>query len=720
MSGQLQLYKEPQHQGKQTYTLGSFTITDLEVDVDYRIRALGKGNSQVLGRQIDCVSLWVGTGGVGNLDVNKLWMPCPQSTLLYDNEYSPAKVIPSNCDTQADTLSTRPPDWAIHWRDKYNKMNVGTDPNIPNTNLYSNWYPLSSDNYAVVEPPFEANQYRETNAGKYIYWTLGDAFITLGYGWYFDGVTPRNYADFCFMPASPSYIAYEGKWYYTNVPRENGVEGPAIMSANDLYNYSFRMVKTYEGELGAQNPLIFINFINFTFPIEQEDHSVKDVEMIGVCAWRESIDGIIQEAYITAFDAEFWKGKPEPPHDAPISTVQGGNGSFSAPSDNRGDKNGATAGAIASAWNDNISTFSPGYNNYYLGSPDVAAFREMVTSLWNPNIIEGFKNLMMDPINAIVCCHQVPANLAPSALQTKDWIKAAGVQLTTLDNKVYLYSSQITHFHGGYVDLDPYTDGFDDFTNTSCYIHLPYIGTQLIDIAGCQHGWLAVDYLTDVIHGDCTALITVCDKFGNTEIRYEFKGHCAREVPLKQKIPVSTKVASAIAPAVIGAGVGWAAGSIAAGAYTAGAASALAKASDALGGSAYEMEDFEFMAQNLPTPSGVIGASQLGSVATAATNAALSGQSTASSNASGGAVSSPIDTQIWVLICRPMRSNPALYARQKAYTSDISGKIGDFSGFLKTSTVDVSGIDCTDGERAEIMAFLNSGVFLDDSTGNPT
>jgi hypothetical protein len=47
-----------------------------------------------------------------------------------------------------------------------------------------------------------------------------------------------------------------------------------------------------------------------------------------------------------------------------------------------------------------------------------------------------------------------------------------------------------------------------------------------------MNGWLAVDYATDVLSGDITAFVTVCDTFGNYQLRYEYRGNCARRLDL--------------------------------------------------------------------------------------------------------------------------------------------------------------------------------------------
>jgi len=184
----------------------------------------------------------------------------------------------------------------------------------------------------------------------------------------------------------------------------------------------------------------------------------------------------------------------------------------------------------------------------------------MCERLWNPNVIESWENQAMSPLQAIITCHQIPANLAPSTLGTARAINAAGLALS--DTAAPTFSQYITSYHVGDVDISQYTDSFADFTNSSIYIHLPYVGTYQLDTAACMHGWLAVDYLCDITSGHCTALITTMDKFGNTEIRYEFKGDCSKTVPLFQRENPWANILGGALPSLAGLGVAAITGSI--------------------------------------------------------------------------------------------------------------------------------------------------------------
>ena len=67
-------------------------------------------------------------------------------------------------------------------------------------------------------------------------------------------------------------------------------------------------------------------------------------------------------------------------------------------------------------------------------------------------------------------------------------------------------------------------------------------------------------------------------------------------------------------------------------------------------------------------------------------------------------------------ITRPVLSqnyldDPSVYAKTIGYACLKSGKVSEFTG-LTVGTIDLSGINCTDKEKAMIMQAFKSGVYL--------
>ena len=434
---------------------------------------------------------------------------------------------------------------------------------------------------------------------------------------------------------------------------------------------------------------------------------------------------------VVVFDALWWDksiiegggGSGQWTTDGPTSYVQGGQGKFQAPSNNRGDRTGSDVADIKDNWNgkqNNIT--SVGYNRYVLGENDAAAFGQFAQQLWNPDFWDGFANKFFNPISSILVSHMMPVNLAPpirTGAATRDHIYAAQTVLTP-DYTVTKFLSYYTNYHVGDIDISTYTDSFADFENTAIYIHLPYIGIKQLDISSCMGGWLAVDYISDAFSGDVIAFVTVSDRIGNRQRRYSWKGNCAKEVPLAQRTNVWSNIVSSAAPLAIGALTAGVGGAVlgAVGEYV----------SAGVGGGV----GVGAMLKSLPgvasefLPQAALSGLKSGAVGAAvgigrSTNAALqSGVATTTSNAEGGSVSTPIDTQCWVLITRPQWSAPDDYGVQLGYPSDIGGTInqsdteaGDpFTNFLSVRSIKLDGIDCTDEERAEIHNLMAAGVFV--------
>ena len=134
-------------------------------------------------------------------------------------------------------------------------------------------------------------------------------------------------------------------------------------------------------------------------------------------------------------------------------------------------------------------------------------------------------------------------------------VMAAGAYWTEV-SQMATFGDLYDSYHIGDIDIQKYTDSFADFTNTSIYLNLPYVGTKVIDVPSCMFGWLSVDYLIDRFTADCTAIVTVQDLFGNTELRYEWKGNVGKQVSFTQVISPYYRAVASATPAVVGMAIG--------------------------------------------------------------------------------------------------------------------------------------------------------------------
>lgn len=471
-----------------------------------------------------------------------------------------------------------------------------------------------------------------------------------------------------------------------------------------------------EGDVGVPASMFFIKC------------SKNNIDYIGI--------GILQREFssqgstytrlsLKVIEAELWGDvihegdPPEPVEEDWVngglpSGISGGDGTFDYPSDNTGDKDGTTETARATLWNNSVNTFTPGYNKYKISTAAPQPLLEMFQQLWNPNIWQGFANKFMNPIQSIISCHIMPQNLVDSYDGTAEEIHAGGVTLSEGYNAT-TFKDFYRVYHVGSYDFGKATASFADYDNTSIYIHLPYIGVKQIDTTAVQHGSISIDYAADSLTGDVIAFITCFDRYNNSRQRYSFKGNCARNLPLVQKVPPSTLIGTSL----IGAGAGalFGMGGVMAGeiaSYLSGAGGLGAAASMGFEGLGEAM----VFDKNLFAKAGS-SALKTG-IGTSLGQAIMAGQQLTTSNAEGGGVSTPIDTSCFLIISRPMWSNPLKYSKQFGYPSDISGTINasdttsssKFVGFLAVRSIKLDGIAATDDEIAEIDQLMKAGVYL--------
>jgi hypothetical protein len=549
-----------------------------------------------------------------------------------------------------------------------------------------------------------------------------------------DYVNARGYIAGHFISWTSSSPGYD----YTDENNETYNRSYKISRDVSITNASAHPAGWEYWEQGYNCPMIFVHYNDGT----TDFYGIALVQM----------SDFTENAYpvaivVSAFDSKWWGtsviagsgGEGQWTNDGPPAYVQGGQGSFQAPSDNHGDADGTSTGAIADSWSAKGMAYSEGYNKYLVPlretSPGVykaPAFKEMVHNLTDPGVLQGFKNLMYNPISAVITCALIPRSFAPTTVGV-DYIHAAGLDLTS-ENAAAMYEQTYKRVHIGSVNINSFTDSFADFDNTAVYIHLPYVGNFQLDTAAVMEGELSVDYLIDYFTNDITAIVWTRDKFGNYNYRYEWKGNCGKPMPLTQINTMSSKLAASMIPVATGLGVGAIAGTVS-GLATGGAAAAItAKTASTLksygmstgniiknvGGAALHNFGAGFKQGFGSTMGSFVGQQSLVGTAVSAAQALTSGQSILSSNANGGSVSSPVNTQCYLAIVRPMWSAPEDYAKLFGYPSDISGtinhsdtEVGDpFTNFLSVRAILLDGLTCLPEEKVEIESLMKAGVYV--------
>lgn len=495
-----------------------------------------------------------------------------------------------------------------------------------------------------------------------------------------------------------------GSFFPTYVWKHGGAFGQSLYNIDytnfSSYGYTFGFVNT--GGWATYSSIYLVQFVQFKY--EDEDY-------IGIMTVRIAGDGVPQEGRIAALSAK-WFEYDAPANGGPISGRQGGHGSFSAPSDNRGDRFGQYVSGVVDQWNTTAAFTAANQNRYRMpmvtGTLIETAFLEVIENLWSPNLWEQYQNNFFNPKDAILVCHAMPNKLGPLSNNGSKKIMAAERDLS--NQTVATFSDTYRWVHIDDKDISDYFDGFPDFDNTAVYIHLPYIGTKQLDIEAMMEGTIAVEYVSDVETGDVVAWVWTQDKFGNCNYRYEFKGNCARPVDLAYR---SKTVAGGMAGSAVKAGaaigVGLLTGSVFAGMTAATALNAYKGAAGTLQGAGAMLQNglTEEMASSFQK------GNDMGQSLSNSVMAGDAGTASVATNAHGGNVSAPVDTQCYLLITRSQWSNPAYYGQLFGFTSDLAGVIkNDFSGFLSVRAAYVGSIPATDTERAEIASLLQAGVYL--------
>lgn len=345
-------------------------------------------------------------------------------------------------------------------------------------------------------------------------------------------------------------------------------------------------------------------------------------------------------------------------------------------------------------WNGELE--AAGYNKYLIASDVV--LNEFTTNLVRPSLWTSFLNMMFDPIQCIVAFHLMPRKLAPDLAGGPGQVIVASVIKLT-ETPTPTFTSVYKRYDLGTIDLKGYTKDFMDYNLTSIYINLPYVGMKEIDIEACMDGQIGVFYEAEALSGDCTATVWVKDRFGHSHYRYEYKGNCARRLPLTQYVsPIASGATSFITSAAKGA-INIAAGRL---------AMVPAMAAAYMNGGVNQ-GDFFYSYMNKTTALNTVGR---GLDAMSSGLDGLKGAATTGNNASGGSVSSPVNTECYLIIPRPRQSKPNNYIELDGLPSDKAGQVKDFTGYFAARSIKFDGIACTMDERSEIQQLLMAGIYI--------
>lgn len=405
----------------------------------------------------------------------------------------------------------------------------------------------------------------------------------------------------------------------------------------------------------------------------------NDDDYFGVCLSRFS-GGLPVYTFCAMFNRAFWgtsiiDGFVPSGNWGEASSTGGGDGTFTAPSDDRGSADGSDITNIIVSQHrlDHINDVvnNGGFNVYQL-RPQIIS--EIIGILYGSDYFSRFVNAMYNPLSAILAYQLIPSrfiNPGGSALVSRD-LTAGGYNISQkLTNpEQFPILPSLAHSHIGAIDMVNFFGAFPDFAPyTTATLHLPYIGVIDIDINTIARGRLAVDYICDLISGNVAAWVWVQDRAGRTNYLYTGTGNAAFTVPLYSQSADGSAVGK-----IIGGAAGLVAGA----------------ASDSVG---------MIASGALSLGSGLLG---------------LGAKQTHGIGTYSGNVGMLTDTMCFLHVQRPKWVQPEDYQMLQGIPSGISGTLAEIGAAGRTvcQTINTEMIPATEPELQEIERLLKSGIYI--------
>ena len=310
-----------------------------------------------------------------------------------------------------------------------------------------------------------------------------------------------------------------------------------------------------------------------------------------------------------------------------------------------------------------VSALGTGTINMYRATQ--TSLREFSQFLWTGDFIDNVKKLFQDPMEALISVQIVPYSPPQSDSLSNvymSWIDT-GVQMYPLTNQfleVDCGTLTVSEFWGSFLDYPP---------NTEISIFLPYVGLKSLSVQDVMDRTVELRYHIDCLTSACLAMLR-CSGNGLNSVLYSWSGSC------NTQIPIAARDFSSIYSSIIGL------------VSTAGIAAAT-------GGS------------------GVAAKAAVGAAAGVSALKSVTLDTHVRQSGSVGSTPSYLGIQKpYIVITRPLDSTPTDFNEQTGRPSNLTGKVGDFSGYLECTYCHLENLVATDAEKREIESLLKSGIFL--------
>ena len=299
---------------------------------------------------------------------------------------------------------------------------------------------------------------------------------------------------------------------------------------------------------------------------------------------------------------------------------------------------------------------------------------DFASKIWNADetlweqIVNGLSLYGEMPINAIISLRMYPIDLLKLFDVASTSIMRIGKTAITLDTQTEFVTKQKTAVvnmgscvfparYNNFLDYEPYTKAM---------LYLPYCGTVDVATADVVGKTVQVYYIIDVMTGGCTAVVY----FGGIPYFYK-NGRVGVE------IPITANADSAVTSDALSL-------------VTGGASSLLAAATG------------NPVAAALSLPSMVNSGLQL------AKDSRSSFQTTGTQTPTAAQWT---PQNAYFIVQRSVPDEPAGYGHSVGYVTLEGGTLGSFTGYTVMSNPDLTGVDCTEGEKEMIRNLLESGIY---------
>ena len=302
-----------------------------------------------------------------------------------------------------------------------------------------------------------------------------------------------------------------------------------------------------------------------------------------------------------------------------------------------------------------------------LFAPTESQLKSLADYLWSDAFsLDNFKKMLNNPMDCILGLTIVPVN-----------VPRGNAREITVGNIVTTVSCDICPTQYVKVDCGTFTFNRHDMTNSyldyapysKCYLYLPFIGVQEINIDDFMQSTMHVVYHVDILTG-----AMFCYVMRNNNVMYTYMGQCAENVPLS-----SSSYSNTI------------------GSIMSAAASIVGVASVAATGGA----------------SGPVAAGLLAGATTSTANAVSSLKpSVAHSGSIGGGAGIMGVNYPYLIFNTPHVSIPSQQRHYTGYPSNQIIKLSALKGFNVIQAINLSVSGANDSEMNEIENILKGGVIL--------